>query len=30
MVICTHNSTLWLAAVALGWDCGRMGFSPSS
>jgi hypothetical protein len=30
MVIYTHNSTLRLAAVALGWDCGRMGFSPSS
>jgi hypothetical protein len=30
MVINTHNSTLWLAAVAPGGDCGRMGFSPSS
>jgi hypothetical protein len=30
MVIHTYNSTLWLTAVAPGWDCGRMGFSPSS
>jgi hypothetical protein len=30
MLIDTHNSLLRLAAVALGWDCGRMSFSPSS
>jgi hypothetical protein len=30
MVIYTHNSTLRLTALALGWDCGRMGFSPCS
>ena len=30
MVMHIHNSTLGLTAVAPGWDCGRMGFSPSS
>ena len=30
MLMDIHNSTLRLAAVALGWDCGRMGFGPSS
>ena len=30
MVMHTHNSTLWLTALAPRWDCGRMGFSPSS
>ena len=30
MLIHFYNSTLWLTAVAPGWDCGRMGFSPSS
>ena len=30
MVIDTHNSLLPPAAVALGWDCGQVGFGPSS
>ena len=30
MLIETHNSSWRLWAVAPGWDCGLMGFSPSS